>query len=117
MEYLIVCTTALFASGLTFFSGFGLGALLMPVLAVFFPVPIAVGATAAVHLANNLFKLFLIGRSADKDIIIRSGIPAVLSALVGASLLTCVSSLPAITSYRLWGPPMKLLLLSWSLDC
>ncbi len=34
MEYVIVCTVALFASGLTLFSGFGLGTILMPVLAV-----------------------------------------------------------------------------------
>lgn len=39
MEFLIVCAVALIASGLTFFSGFGLGTILMPVLALFFPVP------------------------------------------------------------------------------
>lgn len=103
MEYLIVCLAALFASGLTLFSGFGLGTILMPALAVFFPLPIAVGAAALVHLANNLFKLFLIGGSANKKIIIRFGIPAVLSALVGASLLTYVSSVPVIASYRFGG--------------
>ena len=35
MELLIVCTAALVASGLTLFSGFGLGTLLMPVFALF----------------------------------------------------------------------------------
>lgn len=58
MEYFIVCLAALVASGLTLFSGFGLGTILTPVLAIFFPVPLAVGATAIAHLANNLFKLF-----------------------------------------------------------
>ncbi len=99
MEYLIVCLVALIASGLTFFSGFGLGTILMPALAIFFPVPVAVGATAIVHLANNLFKLLLIGRSANKDIVVRFGIPAVIAALVGALLLTYVSSVPIIASY------------------
>lgn len=103
MEYLIVCTAALLASGLTLFSGFGLGTILMPVLAVFFPVPIAVGATAVVHLSNNLFKIFLVGPHADKKVIVRFGIPAVFASLAGASLLTAVSSFPAIASYSFGG--------------
>ncbi|OGX28042.1 MAG: hypothetical protein A2705_04665 [Omnitrophica WOR_2 bacterium RIFCSPHIGHO2_01_FULL_52_10] len=103
MEYFVVCLAALMASGLTLFSGFGLGTVLMPVLAMFFPVPVAVGATAIVHLANNLFKLLLVGRSANKSIIVRFGIPAVIAALLGASLLTYVSSVPVIASYRLGG--------------
>lgn len=103
MEYFVVCLAALIASGLTFFSGFGLGTILMPALAIFFPVPVAIGATAIVHLANNLFKLLLIGRSANKNVVIRFGIPAVIAALLGASLLTYVSSVPVIASYRISG--------------
>ncbi len=103
MEYLIVCAAAFLASGLTLFSGFGLGTILMPVLAVFFPVPIAVGATAVVHLANNVFKIFLVGRHADKKVIVRFGIPAVFASLAGASLLTFVSTFPAVASYSFGG--------------
>ncbi len=103
MEYLIICTVAMIASGLTLFSGFGLGTILTPVFAIFFPVPLAVGATAIVHLANNLFKIFLVGRSANKKIIIAFGIPAVIAALLGAFLLNFVSVLPAIASYELGG--------------
>ncbi len=55
MSYLIICGTALIVSGLTLFSGFGLGTLLMPAFALFFPVEVAVEATAVVHLANNIF--------------------------------------------------------------
>jgi len=103
MEYLIVCTVALLASGLTFFSGFGLGTILMPVLALFFPVPIAIAATAIVHFANNLFKLALVGRSANRDVLIRFGVPAVVAALIGAWLLSYASVLPVITKYQFWG--------------
>ena len=103
MEYLIICTVALFASGLTLFSGFGLGTILTPVFAVFFPVPVAVGATAVVHLSNNLFKIFLVGSSANKKIILRFGIPAIMAALLGAFILTCVSVFPAIASYQFGG--------------
>ena len=37
----------------------------MPAFALFFPVPIAIAATALIHLANNLFKVYLVGRDAD----------------------------------------------------
>ena len=103
MEYVIVCAVALFASGLTLFSGFGLGTILMPALAVFFPVPVAIGATAVVHLANNFFKMFLVGRSANKNILIWFGVPAVIAALLGAFLLNIVSTFPAVASYQLGG--------------
>jgi hypothetical protein len=56
MDLLIIGLAALLASGLTFFSGFGLGTILMPVFALFVPVPLAVAATAVVHFANNLYR-------------------------------------------------------------
>ena len=37
MEYVVVCLVALGASALTLFSGFGLGTVLMPAFALFFP--------------------------------------------------------------------------------
>ena len=103
MEYVIVCAVALLASGLTFFSGFGLGTILMPVLALFFPVPIAIAATAVVHFTNNLFKLVLVGRMANKSVLLRFAIPAVIAALIGASLLSYVVVLPVIAKYELMG--------------
>ena len=54
MEFLIVCVASLLASALTLFSGFGLGTLLMPVVALFFPLELAIAMTAIVHLANNV---------------------------------------------------------------
>jgi len=71
VQYALVAGVALFVSALTLFSGFGLGTLLMPAFALFLPVPVAVAATAVVHLANNLFKLVLVGRKADWTVVLR----------------------------------------------
>ncbi|MCP4469464.1 MAG: sulfite exporter TauE/SafE family protein [Gammaproteobacteria bacterium] len=101
MDYTIVCLAALIVSALTLFSGFGLGTLLMPVFAIFFPVPIAIAATAAVHLANNLFKIVLVGKRADFGIVLRFGVPAMATAFVGASLLGMFASMPVIASYSI----------------
>ena len=62
MSYLVICAVALLASGLTFFSGFGLGTLLLPAFALFFPIEQAVAMTAVVHFLNGLFKLGLAAR-------------------------------------------------------
>lgn len=93
MEYIIVSAAALIVAALTLFSGFGLGTLLMPVMAIFFPVEIAVAATAIVHLANNIFKSILVGRHANFKVLLRFAVPAVLAAFPGALLLTVFSDM------------------------
>ena len=83
MEYFLVAMVAFLVSPLTLYSGFGLGTLLMPVFAFFFPVPVAVAATAVVHGANNAFKTALLGRSAERSLVLRFGLPAIPSAFFG----------------------------------
>jgi uncharacterized membrane protein YfcA len=101
LVYVVVCSVALAVSALTLFSGFGLGTLLMPAFAIFFPVEIAIAATAVVHLANNLFKVGLLWRWADWGVVARFAVPAAIMAILGAALLTGLSDLPVLASYRL----------------
>ncbi len=101
MEYVFVCLSALLVSALTLFSGFGLGTVLMPVFALFFPVPVAIAATAVVHLANNAFKVFLVGRKADWDVVARFAAPGAVAALFGAALLSFVSRMPTLHAYQI----------------
>jgi hypothetical protein len=54
VTYPVICTVALAASALSFLSGFGLGALLLPTLIIFFPAEHAVAMTAIVHFLNGL---------------------------------------------------------------
>lgn len=101
MEYLVIGLASLLVSGVTLWSGFGLGTLLTPVFAMFFPLSLAVAATAVVHLANNLFKLGLLAHQADRDTLLRFGVPAAVAALVGAGLLSWLDQLPQLLSYEL----------------
>lgn len=103
MEWIFVCIAAFLASGLTLFSGFGLGTILMPVVAIFFPVPIAVAITAVVHLLNSLFKLGLLWRDISKRVLLVFGVPALLAAIPGALLLDYLSTLEPLTTYELAG--------------
>ncbi len=103
LPYLLPSLAAFLAAVLTFFSGFGLGTLLLPVFALFFPLEVAIGLTAVVHLANNLFKLALVGKYADKGVILRFGLPALLAALLGAAALLRLSHFPPLATYSLLG--------------
>jgi uncharacterized protein len=111
----IVCIVALLASGLTFFSGFGLGTLLLPAFALFMPVEQAIAMTAVVHLLNGLFKLALLRKHVDGKVLLRFGLPAVLAALLGAWLLSRLGTLPALHAYTAFGhrfeiQPLKLVI-------
>lgn len=109
MEYLLICVVAVLVSGLTLFSGFGLGTVLMPAFALFFPVSVAIAATAVVHLANNIFKVILIGKQADWDVVVRFAFPGAMAAMVGAGLLNVFAHLPPLLTYTLRGQEHEIL--------
>ncbi len=102
MDQLIwIGLAAFLASGITFFSGFGLGTILLPVFALFLPIEMAIVATAIVHFLNNLFKLVLVGRKASWPLVLRFGVPAILAAIAGAWLLGQMVDLRPIHSYAI----------------
>jgi hypothetical protein len=101
MEFYVVVFSAILVSALTLFSGFGLGTLLMPVFALFFPIEVAVAATAIVHGANNIFKIALLGKHADKTLVTKFGVPAILAAFAGAAALGYTSHFGKIASYTI----------------
>jgi uncharacterized membrane protein YfcA len=103
MEIIIIPIVAFLVSVLTFFSGFGLGTILTPAFMLFFPVELSIGLTGLVHFMNNLFKLFLVGKNANKDILIRFGIPAVVAAFIGAWILVQIPTTQVLYSYTAFG--------------
>lgn len=106
MEIIIISVAAFLTSILTFFSGFGLGTILAPVFAIFFPIDVAIALTGVVHFTNNIFKIGLIGKSADKGVLLRFGIPAIFASFIGAWLLLRITVLPTLFEYELWGHQM-----------
>jgi uncharacterized membrane protein YfcA len=108
LTYLVICTVAFLASGLTFFSGFGLGTLLLPAFALFFPVERAVALTAVVHFLNGLFKLGLVARHADLPLVLRFGSPALLASFAGAWVLLGLAGMEPLVTYTLGGREVQL---------
>jgi uncharacterized protein len=101
MDIYLICLAAFVTAILTFFSGFGLGTILTPVFMIFFPVDLAIALTGIVHFFNNLFKLVLVGRNADRQVLIKFGIPAVLAAIAGAWLLLNISDWQPLFTYSI----------------
>lgn len=77
LPHIVIGATTLIVSGLTLLSGIGLGTILMPAFALFFPVSMAIAAMAVVHLAHNHFKLVLVGRQSDWGVVARYAMPAI----------------------------------------
>ncbi|MBI2212991.1 MAG: TSUP family transporter [Acidobacteria bacterium] len=99
MASLLIPLVAFLVAGLTLFSGFGLGTILMPAFAVLFPIPVAVAATAVVHIANNIFKLGLVGRYADARVVAKFGIPAAVASFAGAFALTAIEGVSPLARW------------------
>lgn len=107
MEIFIISLIAFLVSILTFFSGFGLGTIMTPVLMLFFPVELAIALTGVVHFFNNVFKLFLVGKNANKAVLLRFGIPAVLAAMLGAWILLHIPDVHPLFSYSFFGKKIE----------
>ena len=101
MELVLIAIVTLGAALLTFFSGFGLGTILMPVFALFFPLEIAIALTAVVHLLNNLFKVSLVWKDIDLKVVLLFGLPAMLAAFGGAYVLSNLSASHVSYSYKM----------------
>ncbi len=97
----VIVVVAFVASLLTLFSGFGLGTLLTPAAALFFPVATAVALTALVHFLNSLFKIATFWPHVAWSIVWRFGPPALVASAFGAWILTWLDGLPVLARYAL----------------
>jgi uncharacterized membrane protein YfcA len=72
----------------TFFTGFGLNTILVPVFLLYWDAPLAVLMAGMVHLSNNILKVALTARSINWNLFRNFGIPAIIFAFLGAFLLS-----------------------------
>ena len=111
--FLLICVVSFSASVLTFFSGFGLGTLILPVFSLFMPIELAVLATAIVHILNNALKFILIRNFIDKTVLLSFGITAVIGAFIGAIVQKKIGGSLFIYELELFGSINRVELLSF----
>jgi uncharacterized membrane protein YfcA len=92
LEIVIIPIVVFVGSVLTFFSGFGLGTLLLPVFCAFFPIEVAVFATAIVHFFNSLFKVIFVYQGINYSLLMKFAPIAVVCAFLGGGLLGYLDS-------------------------
>lgn len=113
--YVAIILVAFIGSTLTFFTGFGLGTILLPVMALFFPIEIALLNTAIVHLFNNIWKFRLLYLNINWKIAIRFGGIALLFAFLGSYLLQTSAAAKPLYYSSLWGESEGVTLMQFSI--
>jgi uncharacterized membrane protein YfcA len=65
-----------------------------------------------VHFSNNLFKIILVGKFANKKVLLKFGIPAIFASFLGAWLLLRMTVLPSLFYYQLFGNTYEVTLIN-----
>ena len=113
---ILLALVSVLIAGLTFFTGFGLGSLLLPLFIWRFGISSAVPMVALVHLFNSCYKVLLTYKHANRQVLLNFGAPALVSALIGACLLVHIGrQMSPIRAYSWCGwqreiSPLSLLL-------
>lgn len=84
LQYMILILVTLGTSVITLFTGFGVGTIMMPVMALFFDVKVAIFLAAIVHIFNNMSRLALYRSEINWRIIQRFGMISIIGAFIGS---------------------------------
>ena len=84
LQYISLISITLLTSVITLFTGFGVGTIMMPVMALFFDVKVAIFLAAIVHFFNNISRILLYRRDLRLDILRRFGVVSVAGAFIGS---------------------------------
>jgi len=94
LEMSALCILTLVASGIGTATGFGTSTVMIPVMALFLPPPVALLFVGVVHLCGNLWKVLLFKSGFDWKLVLAFGLPGVVASFAGASLSLHAQSLP-----------------------
>lgn len=87
MEQLLLLAALTFvAAAVGTLTGFGTSTIMVPVLALFFPIPVTLLFVGIIHLMGNVWKMALFRGGLDWRLILAFGIPGIVASYLGASL-------------------------------
>ena len=90
MELLVILILVIAASAIGTVTGFGLSTVMIPVLALFYPVPETLLFVGVVHWCNDLWKLVLFREGIRWKLILEFGLPGIVATVIGAHLLLAI---------------------------
>ncbi len=73
-------------------SGFGISTVMIPVMLLFYPLPIALLFVGIIHLCGDIWKMLLFKKGANLKLVLGFGIPGIILSYLGATLSLNVSN-------------------------
>jgi len=93
-QAILLCLLTLVGSGIGTATGFGTSTVMIPVMALFVPLPIALLFVGIIHLCGDIWKVLLFKRGLDRTLILGFGLSGVVASFLGASLSLHAQVLP-----------------------
>ena len=94
IETILLGLLTFIASAIGTATGFGTSTVMIPVMILFVPVPVALLFVGAVHLCGDIWKVLLFKRGFDWKLIIGFGLAGILASFIGASLSVHAEQFP-----------------------
>ncbi len=92
MEIVLIALLTVIAGAVGTMTGFGTSTIMVPVLLLWFPLPLVLLLVGIIHFFGNVWKVTLFRAGLDWRLIFLFGIPGVLFTWVGASLVFSIPS-------------------------
>lgn len=93
-QLLLLSVLTLVASAIGTATGFGTSTVMIPVLTLFVPMPIALLFIGIVHLCGDIWKVLLFKRGFDWRLILAFGLSGIAASFLGASLALQAQAFP-----------------------
>jgi len=85
-QIFLLCLLTLIASGIGTATGFGTSTIMIPVMSLFLPMPVALLFVGTIHLFGDIWKVILFKKGFDWKLILGFGISGIVASFIGASL-------------------------------
>ena len=93
-QTILLCLLTLIASVIGTATGFGTSTVMIPVMVLFVPLPVALLFVGVIHLCGDVWKVLLFKRGFDWQLILAFGLSGIAASFLGASLSMQAPALP-----------------------
>ena len=93
-EAALLCVLTFVAAGIGTATGFGTSTIMIPVMTVFVPLPIALLFVGIIHLCGDIWKVLLFKGGLDFKLVLGFGLAGIAASYLGATLSFIAEDLP-----------------------